>query len=455
MTMSAMPVWANYGGENPDDEEVYIEQDFDTASLEMTVGDEWDVKDYLYYTWDSYDWDYDLSKVSVKKGVITAKSSGYTTVTATHDYQVVAFKIGIEAAEESNTEYVSVTVGVGGETGLGQYVELGTSEYSWSSNDSSIASVTRGGALTGNSKGSTKVYANRTKGTSYVFNVTVEGSGSSKTSEKSFTYTVGDINYLASYVGNDASDYKWTSSDYNVADVTGNGKIVAAKAGKATVKATPAEVGTEYVFYITVKGNSAETRNVTMYVDDTKDLSGYVSGSASNYSWSSSDKNVATVSSGGKVTAKKKGSAEITVYKSGSEAYIFYITVKNSSSSSSSSSSSYNEKYTIYMGRDDSVDISDYLAKSASNYDWETSDKEVCKVSGSKIKAVDSGSATVKALGSKNYQFNVKVNKNYSNYAVSLKVDGTLDLEKYLDDAVSKYNISYYETGIEIGRAHV
>ena len=100
------------------------------------------------------------------------------------------------------------------------------------------------------------------------------------------------------------------------------------------------------------------------------------------------------------------------------------------------------------MGRDDSVDVSDYLSKSASSYDWTTSDSGVCKVSGSKIRAVDSGSATVKALGSKNYQFNVKVNKNYSIYDVSLKVDDSLDLGKYLEDDLSRYDISYYETGI-------
>ncbi len=100
------------------------------------------------------------------------------------------------------------------------------------------------------------------------------------------------------------------------------------------------------------------------------------------------------------------------------------------------------------MGRDDSVDVSDYLAKSASSYDWSTSDSNVCKVSGSRIRAVDSGSATVKALGSKNYQFNVKVNKNYSIYDVSLKVDESLDLGRYLDDDLSRYDISYYETGI-------
>ena len=450
MTMSAMPVWANYGGENPDDEEVVIEQDFQTATLDMTVGETVNVNDYLYYTADSYDWDYDSSDVSVKNGVITAKSEGYTTVTATHEYQVVAFKIGIESAETSSTEYVSVTVGVGSDLGLGQFTELGTSEYSWSSDNSSIASVTRGGVVTGNSKGSTKVYANRTKGTSFVFNVTVEGGGSTKTSEKSISYNVGDIDYLSSYVGEDASDYKWTSSKSSVAEISSAGKLNALKAGTTTIKASPYSIGTEYVFYITVNSNSsATTKNVSMYVDDSKDLSGYVSGSASNYDWVSSDKSIVTVSSSGKVTAKKKGSAEVTVYKSGrtDEAYIFYITVK-SSSSSSSSSSSYNEKYTIYMGKDDSVDISDYIAKSSSSYDWETSDKEVCKVSGSKLKAVDSGSATIKALGSKNYRFDVKVNKAYDNYAVSVKVDGTLDLEKYLDDAVSKYNISYYTTGI-------
>lgn len=446
---AAAPVWANYGGENPDDgEEVKIEQDFDTASLEMTVGEDEDVTDYLYYTWDSYDWDYDSSKVSVKRGVITAKSEGYTTVTATHEYQVVAFKIGIESGETTNTEYISVTVGVGGEEGLGQYIELSSSEYAWSSNDSGIASVSSGGVLTGKSKGSTKVYANRTKGTSYVFNVTVEGGGSSKTSEKELTFNAGDIEYLSSYVGYDASDYKWTSTNSSVADISSTGKVVAGKAGKATIKAVPYDISTEYVFYITVKDNTTvEKQSVSVYVDNTKDLSGYVSGSAKNYDWVSDDKSIATVSASGVVTARKKGTVKIYVYESGktNEKYVFTVTVK--SSSSSSSSSGYSEKYTIYMGRDDSIDISDYISKSASNYDWETSDSSVCKVSGSKLKAIDSGSATIKALGSKNYQFNVKVNKNYSNYAVSVKVDGTLNLERYLDDDISRYSISFFETG--------
>ncbi len=446
----AAPVWANDGSYDEDIEAPVIEQDFSTASLEMTVGETVDVNDYLYYTADSYDWDYDSSAVSVKKGVITAKSDGYTAVTATHEYQVVAFKIGIEGREESRTEYVSVTVGVGGEEGLGQYLELGASNYSWSSDNSSIASVTSGGLLTGKSKGSTKVYANRTKGTSFVFNVTVEGGGSSRTSEKSLTFYVGDIDYLSSYVGNDVSDYRWTSSNSSVAEISSVGKINALKAGNATIKATPYDVSTEYVFYITVKdnGSSAEKQNITMYVDDTKDLSGYVSGSARNYDWTSDDKSIATVSGSGVVTAKKKGTVKIYVYESNitNEKYVFTVTVKSSSPSSSSSSA--DEKYTIYMGRDDSVDISDYIAKSASSYDWETSDRDVCKISGSKLKAVDSGSATIKAYGSRNYQFNVKVNKNYSNYAVSVKVDGTLDLEKYLDNAVSKYDISYYSTSI-------
>ncbi|MBR1738342.1 MAG: Ig-like domain-containing protein, partial [Firmicutes bacterium] len=450
MTTSAIPVWANYGGENPDDEDVVIEQDFQTETLEMAVGEEVDVNDYLYYTADSYDWDYDSSDVSVKKGIITAKSEGYTTVTAMHEYQVVAFKIGIEGGEVSNTEYISVTVGVGGEEGLGQYIELGTSEYSWSSDKSSIASVTGGGVLTGKSKGSTKVYAKRTKGTSCVFNVTVEGGGSSKTSEKSITYNVGDIDYLSSYVGNDVSDYEWTSSNSSVADISSSGKVVALKTGSATIKAVPYYVSTEYVFYITVKSSSSsvEKQDITMYADNTKDLSGYVSGSAKNYDWTSDDKSIATVSSSGIVSAKKKGTVKIYVYESGrtNEKYIFTVIVK--SNSSSSSSSSIDEKYTIYMNKNDSVDISDYLAKSAASYDWETSNKEICKVSDGKLKAIDTGSTTVKALGSKNYQFNVKVNKNYSNYAVNLKVNGTLDLGKYLNNAASKYNISYYKTGI-------
>ena len=86
MAMSAVPVWANYGGDDEYVEEPVIEQDFYTSTLEMTVGEETDLNDNLSYTADSYKWDYDSSMVSVRNGRVTAKSEGYTVVMATHDY---------------------------------------------------------------------------------------------------------------------------------------------------------------------------------------------------------------------------------------------------------------------------------------------------------------------------------------------------------------------------------
>ena len=420
----------------------------------MKVGETKNVNDDLIYTPNSYDWDYDSSMVSVKNGSITAKSSGYTTVTATHEYEVWAFKIGIEDAPQQKSVYKfseQIQMTEGEQIDLSDFMEQSPSAYSWSSDSNYIATVSRG-TVSAKTPGLAVITAKGEyeEGTFYVSvaeNNTKSAAGVTYVDVKA---NAGETLYLADlYLSERATLYTWSVSDGNIATVSSSGVAKAKNSGSVTIYADAPYGYQDYQFNLKVSGNSSSSsKDITVYTGDTYDLSRYVSGSAYNYDWYSYNSSVAAVSANGVVSAKKSGTANIYVYESGrtDEAYRFNITVKNSSSSSSSSS--VNEKYTIYMGRDDSVDVSDYLAKSASSYDWSTSDSNVCKVSGSRIRAVDSGSATVKALGSKNYQFNVKVNKNYSIYDVSLKVDESLDLGRYLDDDLSRYDISYYETGI-------
>ena len=63
-----------------------------------------------------------------------------------------------------------------------------------------------------------------------------------------------------------------------------------------------------------------------MYVSGVYTLK--ITGTNKTVKWSSSDKNIATVSSKGKVTAKKKGTATITA-KVGKDKYTCKVTVKN------------------------------------------------------------------------------------------------------------------------------
>lgn len=452
----AVPVWANDGSYDGNERESAIEPDFKTATIEMTEGETYNVNDYLTYTAGSYDWDVsDSSVVSVSGGVIKAKGEGYATVTAKHDYEVWAFKVGVEAKQqEVKTFSKSIEMVEGNEMDLSGYMSSSPSYYDWSSDSDYVATVNRG-VVKAKQPGLAVITASSSteEGTFYISVSENNTKTKADTTYVDIKANVGETLYLAdNYLNERASLYKWSVNDTTVADMISAGVVNAKNKGTAKIYADAPENYQSYIFTLKVTDPSASTttKNFTLYVDDSKNLSSYVDGSASRYDWSSDNTSIASVSDSGVVTAKRTGSAVIYVYESGytKPAYEFNITVKSSSSSSSSSSKSINERYNIYMGVNDSVDIADYLSKSASSYDWETSDKSVCKFSGSKLKAVDSGSATIRAYGSKNYQFNVKVNKNYSNYAVSLKIDGTLDLDKYLDDDVSRYDISYYETGI-------
>ena len=450
----AVPAFANDGSYDGDYDEPAIEQDFNTTSIELAEGESCDISDYLTYTVGSYSWSVsDSSVAKVNSGVITAKSAGYTTVTATHEYEVWAFKVGVEAKEQPksvNKFKKSIELIEGEEVDLSDFMEASPSNYSWVSDSTYVATVSRG-VVKAKTPGLAIITATNDyeEGTFYISVAEDNTQTKAGTTYVDIMGNVGESLYLANlYLNERASLYTWSSNDTIVVTVNSQGVAYVKNSGNATIYADAPDGYQSYQFKLKASGSSSvTTKDVTVYVDESYNLSNNVSGSARNYDWTSSNTSIATVNSSGVVYGKKSGSTTVYVYESGrtNEVYKFNVTVK---STSSSSSKSINEKYTIYMGTSDSVDISDYLAKSASNYDWETSDKEVCRVSGSKLKAYGAGSAVVKAWGSKNYQFNVKVNKNYSNYDVSLKADGSIDLDKYLDDDAARYDISYYETGI-------
>ncbi|MBQ7265958.1 MAG: S-layer homology domain-containing protein [Firmicutes bacterium] len=352
----------------------------------------------------------------------------------------------------------SIPMQVGDGLDLTSYVSGAISSYEVWSDDSSIVSVSGGRYLAAEREGRTTVLAYSDTAV-YEFNITVKANPAlqDKIVTKNITAYVGDTLNLTGYTDQESMAYDWSSEDSSICRLESRGVVNCISSGSVRVNADAKSGGDSYIFVVTVKSSSSnysyndvKEKNITMYVDDSNDFSTYVRLSGNKYDWDTSDTSVATVSSTGTVRARSRG--DVLIYAecktSDDYDYLFYVTVKKSSSSSSSSSSSIDEKLTIYMGTNESVDVSDFLAKDANKYTWEVSDKSVCKVSGSNIKAVDTGDATVKALGGKNYQFNVKVNKKYSNYEVTVRADESLDIDKYLSNDISKYTYSYYTSGI-------
>ena len=124
--------------------------------------------------------------------------------------------------------------------------------------------------------------------------------------------------------------------------------------------------------------------SVSLYVGDTTTLS---ASGGSSYTWSSSNTGVATVSNG-TVTAVGRGSATITV-RSGDITATCSVTVQDYTLSLSESH--------ISMFEGDSRTISAYGAPAGASVSWSSSNSRVATVSGGRITAVSSGSATITA----------------------------------------------------------
>ncbi|MBQ9519301.1 MAG: S-layer homology domain-containing protein, partial [Firmicutes bacterium] len=255
--------------------------------------------------------------------------------------------------------------------------------------------------------------------------------------------------YYTSYM---PSAYNWYSSDSLTVSINSSGVFSANRAGIAMVYGFSPLETVIFSVYIPDESANKKYQSVTIHEDDRLDLSQYVTLPYYNYKWYSKDTRIATISEYGRLTGIKEGTATIYADANGTENdYEFSVTVTRSKSSGSSSKKTkyYDRKFTIYLDRDESVNISEYLDKDPGKYSWEIGDKDVCKVEKSNgvIKGVGYGSTEVRVLGSTDYYFRVKVGRYYDNVSVDIRLDGSFDLYKYFDDP-SNYDYTYLDSSI-------
>lgn len=278
-------------------------------------------------------------------------------------------------------------------------------DITWSSSQSSVASVSASGLVTALSEGTARITATADgkkgectvtvfKGFVAVAEVQLE--------KAELTLYVGEEETLAASVLPDNATDKtitWATSDETIATVE-DGKVKAVKKGEATITAKAGDKTAEakVVVLAPVSGITLNKNRLDLIIGDTETLTATITPADADpkepITWTTSDETIATVD-GGKVTAVKEGEATVTASSDGKSATcivnVDYIHVAEISLSTSEA--------TLYAG--ESIILTANLSPDNITYktvEWTSSDKGVATVDADgKVDAIGKGTATITA----------------------------------------------------------
>lgn len=285
----------------------------DKTALELSKGQSSEALKVIYTPADTTDdktvtWSSADEKIAtVKNGVVTAKATGTTKITATvgtHKAEctvtVNAKLTGIKVTPDK------VTVEKGQKANLNvTYLPADTTDekaVTWKSENESVATVDENGVVTAVAGGKTKVIA----------------------TAKANNKITAVCEVKVPIHTEDSREVKWTSSAADIAAVDANGTVKALKEGTATITATTADGKHTASCTVTVK----EIHLTDVKLDEMKNPSELFKGEKHQikiglnpidttdnviYTFASSDEKVVSVDKNGMVTALKNGKATITI----------------------------------------------------------------------------------------------------------------------------------------------
>lgn len=346
-------------------------------------------------------------------GVVTAKAAGTTTITvttkdggktATCNVTVVIPVTGV------SLDQMSLTMVAGDNRTLTATVspsDATDKSVTWSSSNTSVATVSATGVVTAKAGGSATITVTtndggKTASCSVTVSVPVTGVSLNKTS---LTLSEGDTQTLTATVSPTTATDKevtWASDNETVATVTSSGAIVAKNAGTAVITVTTHDGAKTASCAVTVKprvtGVSLDNTSISLTVGSTQTLTATVTPADAldkSVTWSSNNTSVATVSTYGVVTAKAAGTATITVRTNdGGKTATCTVTVTAISVTGVSLNKS---SLTLYEGDSETLTAT-VSPTNATNKSvtWSTSNSSVASVTSSgRITALSAGSATI------------------------------------------------------------
>ena len=365
-------------------------------------------------------------------GIITAKKKGTTTIKARIPEEEISTSIDIvvkdkilERIDLSSTN-LSLTVGDSYTLKSYFYPNDAISYVTYTSNDSSIASVNSKGEVTALKEGITTIYA---KGNNSVIakcdvvvkNGTILASGLSASLEKN-SISVGEtskIEYKIKPV--EATDKKVTfvSSNSNVAVVSNDGVVTGVKPGNAIIMVTtscgvseslpikvkvtdikPSKITTSN--NLTIQAGKSSLINTVIEPKNTTDK---------NIKWSSSNEDIAVVNSDGIVTGVNAGNCIITAtlgnLTSTTNVNVSEIKVTGIDVNMSN----------INMNIGDTIVVKASISPvTATNTDviWSSSDTNVIKVNNGRLLALKEGASIVKVVSKGNPAVQTEIVVNVS-----------------------------------------
>lgn len=317
------------GNENPQEPEKTKKLSLNATSASVKVGE----STTLTITQENIsDLSVSLSNSSVAsvkrdgdKLTITGQTVGETNLEVKGDGLTAACKITVtKDAVKVSLDQTSLTVAKGKKATLKATVEHATdTSVTWATSDSSIATVSDSGEVTGVKAGKATITATSKEdgNAKAACEVTVKEGLVVSLDQTAATVVRGKTLTLKATVSNFNSDsgVTWSSSDKNIATVTDTGVVTGVKAGKATITVICKEDGNvKATCEVTVTEGlviTLDPKTMTLYKGKTGEIKVKVEGftSNSNVTFETSDKNIATVSDKGVVTGVNKGKVNITV----------------------------------------------------------------------------------------------------------------------------------------------
>lgn len=340
----------------------------------------------------------------------------------------------------------------------------------YSSSNPSVASVDSSGNMTGNKIGNAIItILAENKSTSYKVSVVdkINLRGIS-ISPETMTLTEGNTGKLSiSFSPENATDKSvtWKSSNTGIVTVDTSGNIKAISAGNATITVTSNDGEYTASSKITVKaldrslkGISLNKTELTLDINETANLSVIYNPSyASNkeVTWSSSNKNIATVENG-KVTAIKPGTTEIKVISNeGKYESVCKVTVLSPPIESIKFEQ---DEQTVYVGSITTLKtISNPQETMINNPIWTSSDETIATIENGELTALNVGKTTItisdqegKVTASTEITviekptedlmitivgYNLNFNPSIKNYTLKIGNEESLDIKVNRDDS--------------------